>query len=160
MKTTIRTLAAVTALVTAVSLAPTGASAFTGDDGPPMAGQHFKKLATTLGLSAQQQQDIKAILQKDRPQFQPLIKQLVVERRALRTLIHADTIDEAAIRAQSAKVAAIQADQAVLRAHTGQDVRKLLTPEQVQKLKDFQATMERRHDRTGPHAMKHMDRDN
>jgi len=157
MKTTIRTLAAAAALITAVSLAPTGASAFMGDDGPPMAGRHFKRMATELGLSAQQQQDIKAVFQKERPQLQ--MKQLMVERRALRTLIHADTVDEAAIRAQSAKVEAIQADLAVQRALTGQQVRKLLTPEQAQKLKDFQAKMESRHGKGGPRAMKCMDRD-
>ncbi len=157
MKTTIRTFAAAAAFVAVASLAPTGASAFVGNDGAPMAGRHFKKMATELGLSAQQQQDIKAIFQKDRPQFQPLVKQLVAERRALRTLIHADTVDEAAIRAQSAKVAAIQADLAVHRALTGQQVRKLLTPEQVQKLKDFQAKMDQRHDKAGPRTMKHMD---
>ena len=159
MKTTIRTIAAAAALITAVSLAPAGASAFTGDDGPPMAGRHFKKMATELGLSAQQQQDIKAIFQKARPQSQPQMKQLMAERHALRALIHADTVDEAAIRAQSAKVAAIQADLAVQRALTGQQVRKLLTPEQVQKMKDFQAKMDRRHDKAGPRAMKCMDRD-
>ena len=159
MKTTIRTLAAAAALITAVSFAPTGASAFMGDDGPPMAGRHFKRMATELGLSAQQQQDIKAVFQKERHQLQPLMKQLMVERRALRTLIHADTVDEAAIRAQSAKAAAIQADLAVQRALTGQQVRKLLTPEQAQKLKDFQAKMESRHGKGGPRAMKCMDRD-
>lgn len=159
MKTTIRTLAAAAALITAVSFAPVGASAFMDDDGPPMAGPHFKRMATELGLSAQQQQEIEAIFQKERPQLQPLMKQLMVERHALRTLIHADTVDEAAIRAQSAKAAAIQADLAVQRALTGQQIRKLLTPEQAQKLKDFQAKMESRHGKCGPCAMKCMDRD-
>lgn len=146
MKTTIRSLAAAAALVTVVALTPVGASAFMCEEGPPMGGHHFKRMATELGLSAQQQQDVKAIFQKDRAQFLPLLKQLVAERRALRGLIQADAIDEAAIRAQSAKVAAIQADLAVQRAHMSQEVRKVLTPEQVQKLREFQAKMDRKHD--------------
>jgi protein CpxP len=159
MRTTIKTLAAAAALITAVSLAPAGASAFMGEDGPPMHGQHFKRMATELGLSAQQKLDIKAIFQKDRAQFQPLMQQLKTEHRSLRSLIHADTIDEAAIRAQSAKVAAIQADLAVQRAHMSQEVHKLLTPEQVLKLKDFQAKQDERRDKAGARAMKRLDRD-
>jgi protein CpxP len=160
MRTAMKNLAAVAAVITALSLAPAGASAFTGDgDGPHAGGAHFKRMATALGLSAQQKQDIKAIFQNNRPQIQPLVKQLVAERKALRTLIHADTVDETAIRAQSAKVAAIQADMAVQHALTGQAVRKLLTPEQVQKLKEFQAKMELRHEKVRARAMKQIDRD-
>lgn len=158
MRTTIRTIAAGAALITAVSLAPVGASAFMGDDGHPMAGPHFKRMATELGLSAQQKQDIKAVFQKDRAQFLPLIQQLKSEHRSLRSLVHAGTVDDAAIRAQSAKVAAIQADLAVQRAHMGQEVRKLLTPEQVQKLKAFQAKQEERQDKAGARAMKRIER--
>jgi periplasmic protein CpxP/Spy len=72
---------------------------------------------------------------------------VVIERRALRTLIQADTIDEAAIRAQSAKVAAIEADLAVQRAHSAQDFRKVLTPEQLQKFKAMQDQRDSKRDK-------------
>jgi protein CpxP len=148
------------ALFTAIGIAPSGASAFMGEDGPPMKGQHFARMATELGLSAQQKTDIKAIFQKNRAQFQPLLKQMVAERHALRTLIQADVIDEAAIRAQSARVAAIQADLAVQRAHMGQEVRKLLTPEQIQKLKEFQTRMDEHRGKAGSRPMKRIEPDN
>jgi len=140
MKKTIGNLAAVAALVTAASLAPIGASALAaGEDGPSLAVQQIKKVAAELGMTAQQKQGIKAILQNDQEQFQPLLQQLKSEHRNLRALIQADTVDEAAIQAQSAKVAAIQASLAVKRAQMSQEMRKLLTPEQIQKFKDLQA---------------------
>ena len=159
MRTTIKSLAAAAAFIAGVSLAPSGASAFMGADGPPMAAQHFRRIATELGLSAQQKQDIKAIFQNDRTQFQPLLKQLVAERRALRTLIQADTIDEAAIRAQSAKLAAVQADLAVQGAHVGQEVRKVLTPEQVRKFRELQAKMDRKRDEMLSRVTRRIERD-
>ncbi len=159
MRTIFKNLAAAVVLVTAVSLAPAGVSAFTGEEGLPMAGPRFNRMSTELGLSAQQQQDIKAILRKDGAQFLPLLKQFMAERRALRALIQADALDEAAIRAQSVKVAAIQADLAVQRARVGQEVRKLLTPEQTLKLKEFQAGMDGKRDRMLSRAIRRIERD-
>ncbi len=159
MRTIFKNLAAAVVLVTAVSLAPAGVSAFTGEEGLPMAGPRFNRMSTELGLSAQQQQDIKAILRKDGAQFLPLLKQFMAERRALRALIQADALDEAAIRAQSVKVAAIQADLAVQRARVGQEVRKLLTPEQTLKLKELQAGMDGKRDRMLSRAIRRIERD-
>jgi protein CpxP len=52
--------------------------------------------------------------------------------------VQAETVDEAAIRAQATKVAAVEADLAVQRAHGAQEIRKVLTPEQIQKFKAIQ----------------------
>ena len=115
-----------------------------GDDGPPPAGNHFKKMAKDLQLTAQQKQQLKEIFAKNRPQAEPLMKQFTAERRAMRALIQADTVDEAAIRAQSAKVAAIEADLAVQRAHVAQEIRGILTPEQIAKAKELQARRDKK----------------
>ena len=136
----------VAAVVAAVSLSPLSSFAFMGEDGAPPAGRHLKKMATDLGLSSQQQQDVKAVFAKTRSQAEPLMKQLKTEHRSLRALIQADAVDDAAIRAQSAKVAAVEADLAVQRAHVGQQVRAILTPEQVQKFKELQAARDGRID--------------
>ena len=56
----------------------------------------------------------------------------------------AETSDEAAIRARSADVAAIQADAAVLRARVHQEVFSLLTAEQQAKAKELKAQAEAR----------------
>jgi len=144
MKTAIRTAVAVVATAAAIGMIPVKASAFMGEDGAPPAGRHFKKMAAELGLTSQQKQEIKAVFKKNQPEAQPQRQQLMTERRALRSLVQADTIDEAAIRAQSAKVAAIEADLAVERAHVAQQVRGILSPEQLRKFKELQAKRDRK----------------
>lgn len=138
MKTPLKSISAIIAVIAAVSFSPTFASA-RGEGGcMHQHEQHFKKMETTLGLSTQQKQSVKELHAKCRTKNEPLMKQMGTERHALRVLIHADTIDEAAIRAQSGKIAALEADLAVQRAHTAQQMRALLTPEQIKKLKVMQ----------------------
>lgn len=160
MKTEFKILAAIAAVVATVSFAPVTASAIMGEDGAPPAGRHFKKMASELGLSIQQKQEVKEIFSKNRPQAEPLMKLLKTERRALRELIQADVIDEAAIRAQSSKVAAVEADLAVQRAHVAQQVRAILTPEQVQKFKAIQAKRNSRMDEMPSRGSKRFKQDN
>lgn len=146
MKRVVKGVALVAAVVAAVSFTPHVSSAFMGEDGAAPAGRHFSKMATELGLTSQQQQAVKDVFAQARPQAAPLMKQLKLERRSLRTLIQAEAVDETAIRAQSAKLATVEADLAVQRAHVAQQVRAILTPEQVQKFKDLQAKRDSRMD--------------
>ncbi len=101
---------------------------------------------TALGVTDQQREQIKGILQQHRDEVKPMVNSFVSERRALRDLIRADTVDETAIRAQVAKVAKVGADLAVERAKIGHEIRGVLTPEQIQKLKDQQVDLDRRID--------------
>ncbi|MBK5274552.1 MAG: Spy/CpxP family protein refolding chaperone [Desulfuromonadales bacterium] len=144
MKIVIRNLAAGAALLAALALVPATAPAYMGGDGPPQSGSHFKKMAKELHLTPQQKQQIKDIFAKNRSSAQPLMKQLMTERRSLRNLVQADTIDEAGIRAQSANVAAVQADLAVNRAHVAQEMRAVLTPEQIAKSRELQAQRDKK----------------
>ncbi len=154
MKKIAKTITAIAAVVTTIGLAPLSASAF-GGVCPPPTGRNFNKMGTDLGLSDKQKQDIREICTKSRAQNEPLIKQMATERRALRTLIHADSVDEAAIRAQSGKVAAIMANLAVQHAQTGRQVRALMTPEQAQKFKEIQAKRDSRMDDLGNCGVRH-----
>jgi protein CpxP len=156
MKTGIRMFAIVAAVAATLGLAAITASAHMGNEGQPPDGHHFKKMTKALNLTSQQQDAIKAIFEKNRPQVKAQVQEMKSERQTLHSLIQADAIDEAAIRAQSAKVAAIQADLAVQRARSGQEIRALLTPEQVQKFKALQAKRESRHGKVracGPDGM-------
>jgi protein CpxP len=139
MKSVVKNLVACAALIAAIGLAPALSSAAMGDDGAAPPRHHLKKMSQDLNLSQQQQQQIEGVFLKSRQQMEPLAKQLKTERQAMLSLIHGDAFNEAAIRAQSAKVAAVEANMAVERARTTQEVRKLLTPEQVQKFKEIQA---------------------
>lgn len=160
MRTAVKLFATAAAVAATVSFSSIQASAFMGDEGMPPAGRQFKKMATELGLSVQQQDEIKSIIAKNRPLAEPLMKQLHSEHRALRNLVQADTVDEAAIRAQIAKAGALQGDLAVQRAKLSKEIRAILTPEQIQKFKDIQAKRDSQMDKKRMHGGKQFKQDN
>lgn len=112
-------------------------------DGVGWGGEHcgkhqhhnFKKIAKKLGLTDAQKAQAKTIFQVNKDVVKPIITNLRAEQKNLQALIHADTIDEAAIRAETAKVAGIQADLNVNRAKIGTQFRAILTPAQLSILK-------------------------
>ena len=115
------------------------AQADIGGGGCGHCGKHqrhnFKKFGEKLGLTDAQKAQAKTIFQGNKDVVKPIITSLRAERKNLRALIHADTIDEAAIRAETAKVAGIQADLNVNRAKIGAQFRAILTPAQLGILK-------------------------
>jgi len=121
------------------------AHADTTNDAGFSKGRFALKLAQ-LGVTADQKAEVKSILRKYQPTVGPLIKEVVAERRALRDAVRAQTIDETAIREQAAKVASLESDLAVQRAHVSHDIRAVLTPDQLQKLRDMQVNVDSRID--------------
>jgi protein CpxP len=111
-----------------------------------LANGRFGRRLAKLGVTDAQKAQLKTILRNYQPTVGPLVKEVVTERRALRDTIRAQTVDETAIRAQAAKVASLEADLAVQRAHVVHDIRAVLTPEQLQKLKDMQIDADARFD--------------
>ncbi|GFE58833.1 Spy/CpxP family protein refolding chaperone [Geobacter sp. AOG1] len=99
--------------------------------------QHFKKFGEKLGLTDAQKAQAKVIFQGNKAVVKPMVANLRTEKKNLRDLMHADTIDEAAIRAETAKIAAIQADLNVDRAKVGAQFRAILTPAQLETLKSL-----------------------
>jgi periplasmic protein CpxP/Spy len=95
----------------------------------------FRKIAKKLKLTDAQKSQAKTIFQGNREVVKPIYTSLRDEKKNLHTLMHADTIDEAAIRAETAKIAAIQADLNVNRAKVGAQFRAILTPSQLATLK-------------------------
>jgi periplasmic protein CpxP/Spy len=143
MKNHIKSLAVTAVAVTMLSLGVHQASAFAGCEGHRSHGGHMKMM-TELGLSDQQQQQVKGIIEKAHSQSRPLFKQMKAERHAMRTLVQADTINEPAIRAEAAKIATLEADMAVQQAKTRQEIRKILTPEQAKQFKEIRNHKESR----------------
>jgi protein CpxP len=111
-----------------------------------IANGRFARRLARLGVTDQQKAQVNAILRSYQPTVGPLVKAVVTKRRALRDTIRAQTIDETAIRAEAAKVATLEADLAVQRAHVVHDIRAVLTPGQIQKLKDMQIDADARFD--------------
>ncbi|WP_136516140.1 Spy/CpxP family protein refolding chaperone [Geomonas edaphica] len=100
-------------------------------------GGMFRKMARELGLTDAQKQQVRTLFEAERQKNKPTFAALGTERRALRDLVHSGSADEGAIRAQSAKVAGLQADLAVARAAVAKQVLALLTPEQAAKFKEL-----------------------
>lgn len=109
-------------------------------------GQPGDRLAKALDLSKEQTEQVKAIFLKHRDEAAPLRKGMVSGRRELRNLIQSDKLDEPAIREQVKKIAVTDGDLAVRRAKMSQEVRAVLTPEQIQKFRALQEKRDRRID--------------
>jgi Spy/CpxP family protein refolding chaperone len=124
-----------------VASAILGTAVVTGADGRGELGgairERIRAAIATLGITDQQRTEIREVLREFKPDVQPKIEKLVQERRTLREVIRTTPVDEAAIRAQSAKVAALEADLAVDRARVGAKVRPILTEEQLAKLQQM-----------------------
>lgn len=151
--TTIKTIAAVTVAVTAIA-GSIAVRSFADEQRPSRHRGEMIERFQSLGVTDDQKAQIKEILRQHQPTVQPLVKSLVTERRALRDVIRAEPVNEEAIRTQSAKVAAVETDLAVARAYVVKDLRKVLTPEQIEQLKDIQMDVYERIDRFMEHASK------
>jgi len=125
----------IAALTAFASIAQADCGGCGGEHGGKHQQHNFKKIAKKLGLTDAQKAQAKTIFQGNKDVVKPIITNLRAERKNLQALIHADTIDEAAIRAETAKVAGIQADLNVNRAKMGAQFRAILTPVQLGILK-------------------------
>jgi len=111
--------------------------------------QHnLKILAKKLGLSDAQKLQAMAIFQSNKDVIKPIITTLRTERENLHALLHADTVDEAAIRTETSRMALLEADLNVNRAKTGVQLRTILTPEQLAILKTLQEQRQHKDNKT------------
>ena len=119
-----------------VALTAIASMAQAGDGGCGGGGKHHRHfIGKKLGLTDAQKAQAKAIFTANRTVVKPLRESLRTEHKALQALIHADTVNEAAIRTETAKIAGIEADLNVNRANVGAQFRTILTPEQLATLK-------------------------
>lgn len=98
-------------------------------------GRMFERISD-LGITAEQWEKIHAIVDEAKPKAEPLVKQFVTERRALRELV-LNGGSERDIRAQAEKLARTGGDLAVLKSQVVPPIRAVLTPEQQDKIKDM-----------------------
>lgn len=97
-----------------------------------------------LDLTDAQREQVRGIVESNQAAFKEIGDRLRAAHDGMEGLITADVVDEAAIRAKSAEVAAVQADAAVLRARVRHDVFGVLTAEQQAKAKELRAQRETR----------------
>lgn len=122
------------ALATAVAATPVPAqSHHRRHHGPaPMgAGRtHLHQMFDQLDLTDAQRDEIRSLVMQHHEANQGRIEQLQQARLALFDRVHAETLDESAIRDAYAAVSASAADLSVARAALLQQIRRTLTPEQ------------------------------
>jgi len=92
-------------------------------------------LRAELNLSEEQSAQMKAIADKHRPEFQPVLKQLAAEKRALREAVLAKQVDEEAIRSAAESLGKSIGDAAVLGTKAIAEGREVLTEDQIALLK-------------------------
>ena len=95
----------------------------------------FKKIANKLGLTDEQKAQAKTIFEGNKGVVKPIIASLRAEHQNLQALLHADKIDEAAIRAEIAKIAGMKADLVINGVKAKAKFQAILTPAQLALLK-------------------------
>jgi Spy/CpxP family protein refolding chaperone len=104
---------------------------------PFRGGAVLQKAIAELDLKAEQIDQIKATLRGEKDTLVTLLKQLHETKKNLREAIQSGGT-ETAIRAASAKVAAVEADLAVERGKLHSKIEPVLTDEQIGKVKAFE----------------------
>ena len=102
----------------------------------------MERLADKLDLSDAQRADFQRISDQSREQARPYVRQMIEQHKAMRKLMESDTFDEAAVRALAERGEAATTELAVIRARSAFEIRKILTPEQREKMAE-----KRRHHR-------------
>ena len=106
--------------------------------GPMGFGPGFRELDLTDDQKAQ----LKTIVDSHRAEFEAAGQKIGAAREGMRALVEGDAINEGAIRAKSAEVAAAEADLMILNAKVRQESMQVLTSEQLQKMKELRASRE------------------
>lgn len=106
--------------------------------GPMGFGPGFRELDLTDDQKAQ----LKSIAESHRDEFRAAGEKSRAAHDGMRALVEADSINESAIRAKSAEIAAAEAEVMILNAKVRQESMQVLTSEQQQKLKELRAARE------------------
>jgi periplasmic protein CpxP/Spy len=98
--------------------------------GGPMLGFYIHR----LDLTDAQQAQVKAIMAKEKPAFQPLMLQMAQGHAQLRDLVINSGFDEARVRELATQQSQTMTELAVQYARVGSEMVQVLTPEQKTKL--------------------------
>jgi hypothetical protein len=99
----------------------------------------FFALKADLGLTDEQKNSVHQILRNHREELLPLVKAVVAKHKALRNAVLADEPSQETIRAASEQLGTAIGDVAVVASGVVGEIKGVLTPEQLQKLRDFHA---------------------
>lgn len=110
----------------------------------PRMGPRFDFGVRGLKLTDAQEEQMRAIRESHRAEFESVGKALGEAHRAFAEATRGAAIDEAALRSRSTALANAMVDEALLQAKVRAEVHALLTPEQQQQLAERAANLEKR----------------
>jgi Spy/CpxP family protein refolding chaperone len=102
---------------------------------PRLALRQAVRMLRGIGLTGEQRQQLRELVQQRQPQFRVLLQQLAEARRGIRSARQATPVDEAAVTRLREQAAKLRQDITALRQQVRADAFTLLTPEQQEKLK-------------------------
>jgi P pilus assembly/Cpx signaling pathway, periplasmic inhibitor/zinc-resistance associated protein len=105
------------------------------DEKPTVNRTRRPNLMQFLGLSGEQIQEIRRIRQNSRPLVQQAQRRLFETRKALDEAIYADNPNETEIQERLKAVQQAQSEVLAIQAQTEYEIRKILTPEQLEKFR-------------------------
>ena len=116
-----------------------------------MTGRHFKGMdkgpmwmLKKLDLTKEQQEQVDKIIDQHQSERQALHEKIDASGKNLFQAVHADTFDEQNIRSTSNALAANMEDMAVLKGKIASEIRPILTPEQIAKMKEMRNRFQER----------------
>jgi len=148
MKTTyLRILAVAAVLVLAVAGLAQGMHG--GPGGPmghefPFGGHMLHFFSDYLDLTSAQQEQVKGIMEKEKPAIKSAMQQMGQFHSQMRTLEEASTFDEAKVRALAAQQSQAMIEMIVQKARVKNELLQVLTADQKTKLAAFEAKHEQR----------------
>ena len=107
----------------------------------------YRRAVRQLGLSVEQQAQVRGVLRAHAGEIHSQLRAGMESRRALRSAALAQPIDEAAVRKLALQAGEVKADGVVLFARIRSEIWPLLTAEQQEKVKTFQANRRRHAER-------------
>jgi periplasmic protein CpxP/Spy len=124
-----------------------------GPMGHGMFGEHMLAFLTDkLDLSTTQQEQAKAIMEKNKPALKAAMQQMGQFHTQMRTLEEATPFDEAKVRALATQQSQAMTEMIVQKARAKNEFLQILTPDQKSKLADIEAQHEQRMWNHKPHA--------
>jgi len=147
-RTRVLVIGAAVILAVAVALA----QGMHGHGGPGGFEHMLGYYSDALDLSSAQQDQIKAIWQKEKPALQPLMQQMKQFHTQMNQLDQSGTFDEAKVRALATQQSQTMIEMAVQHARIKSEMLQVLTPDQKTKFAQLQA----KHEQRMQNHMRHM----
>ena len=97
-----------------------------------------------VDLTDAQKEQLRGIMESHKQEFEQVRTKMREAHQGLAAAVDAQTVDEATIRARSTTLATAMADEAILRAKVRAEVQGILTAEQLQKMQERKAEMQKR----------------